>query len=880
MRVLWVKAPFVLRRHPAVLAAITLMALLAALAAASSPLVRAAVESESLKGQLQVMSPLSAGFEVQTAYARLSADTARRAAAMRLARRLPFVGPAVVSSEVDYLTIANQNGVGVEVVPMARTGAVAHVHRLTPPSGDGVWISSLTAQLTRLRPGGTLLLTVYRVGGKLPPVVRLHVAGIYQRLDTDFENPYWANWLRAIVPASADAPPQPQFVLMPHSTFLGVAHAFAPSDLSARYIQNRYEFPVDPAGLTSTGAQRLLKRFAQLRANILRPGSPLGRSLGCFGDTRGGGCNTSSSLDAALAIAANDVAAVSPTISLLSWCGIAIALALCLAAGAFLVRRRGDEVHVVYTRGESVVSFAARTSLEAALPAAVGAACGLGIALLVLRAFAPDGSIASGTEIAAALRALAGFAGAILFVALGSAAAFPRRARPLSRRTLARVPWEVVPLAIAGVLLGVVLAGGGLTHDPSGGTHPRLAVFFVPVLAAAGIAGLGVRAGRRLLGRPRGSLASVFLAVRRLAAARGLLVAVVVASAAAFAMYAYAATLSASLDRSAGEKAFVSNGSDVQAIVDPRETITSPFPFPATIVEVDQLNVSFANGDRVDLIAGDPAALARTLRWGDGWGDDPRPLLGKVKNGPGPLDAIATPGAPSADAIFDQGARIPIRIVGHAALPGTTPDRPALLVSRVALRRAAHRAGVLDPGPQAGGLLWAKGPPRIVEPALIASNLAPAYLTTPSHILDDPSVGAAERSYRYVKAIGIAAAVLSVVALLLYLQARQRSQLIASALVRRMGLAARSDAVAVALEAGAIVAFATVIGGAVAAFTARPLVGHVDALPLYAPAPSYVAPWTSFVVAGAIAVAAAAILGALATVFAARSDVAEALRVA
>lgn len=880
MRILWVKAPLVLRRHPAVLAAVVLMAVLAALAAASSPIVRAAVESESLQGQLRVMSPLAAGFEVQGPYAPLNRDRARRAAATKLARRLPFVGPAVVSSELDNLTIANPNGPGVQVVALARTGAVAHVHHLTHSSGSGVWISSLTAQLTHLRPGGTLLLTVYAVGGTPPPVVRLRVAGIYQRLDTDFENPYWANWLRAIVPASADAPPQPQFVLMPESTFLHIAHAFAPSDPFAKYVQNRYEFPVDPSGITYTGAKVLMHRFASLRDEILRPGSPLGRSLGCSGDTRGGGCNTSSSLDAALAIAGNDMAAVSSTISLLSWCGIVLALALCVAAGVFLVRRRADETHVVYTRGESTFSFAARTALEAVLPAAAGAAAGLGIALLVLHAFAPRGAIGGGTVSSAAWRTAAAFAGAVVCVALGAATAYPRRPAQ-ARHRFVRLPWELLPLAAAGSLLGLVLAGGGLAHDSNGAAHPHLIVFVLPVLGAAGVAGLVVRAVRRALGRRRPSFAAVFLAVRRLAAARGLLVAVVVSSAAAFSMYAYATTLSASLDRTAAEKAFVSNGGDVQAVVDPSNRIITPFPFPAAIVEIDQLNASFPSGARVDVIAGNPKAVAATLRWGSGWSGDPRPLLRKLSvTKDDPLDAIATPGAPSTDAIIDQGARIPVHVIGHAVLPGTTAGRPAIFVSRAALRRVAARLGILDPAPQAAGLLWAKGLPSKVEPALIESDLAPSFLTTPSHILDDPSVGAAERSYRYVKVIGIAAAVLSLIALLLYLQSRQRSQLIATALVRRMGLGAVADAGALALEAAAIVFFATVSGTIVAIFAARPIVGHIDALPLYAPAPIYVAPWAALAASVGAAVAVAACLGAIATAVAARSNVAEALRVA
>jgi hypothetical protein len=879
---LWVKAPLLLRRHPPVLAAVVLMSLLAALAAASPPLVRAGAESQSLKEQVAAMSPLTAGFELVPPLARVDGDAARRAAAEKLARDVPFLGAPVVASTLQYLQIGNADGNGVPVVPMARTGAVAHVHHLASDNGPGVWISSLTAQLTHLRPGGTLRLTVYATATAASPVVSLRVAGIYRRLDTDFENPYWGNWLREIVPASPDSPPQPQFVLMSQQEFLRVVHRFSGAVPLFRYEQNRYEFPVDPTKITFTGAKQLLRRFDGLRSEILRPGSQLGRSLGCFGDVRGGSCSTSSSLDAALAIAASDVAAVSPTISLLSDCGLAIAAALCLAAGIFLVRRRGDETHVVFVRGESAASFAARTAVEATLPAVLGAAAGLGAALLVLGALAPGGTIAGDTVSAAAWRAAGGCVLAVACIAAGAAGAYPRRGGAVHRRVFARVPWEIVPLATAGVLLGVVLSGGGLAHDPSGGTHPRLAVFALPVLAAAGVAGLAVRAARLLL-RPRAAraAAAIFFALRRLGAARGLLVAVVVAAAAAFSMYAYAATLTASLDRSTGEKAYVSNGSDVQAVVDPGNRITSPFPFPAALVEIDQYNASFPSGARVDLVAGDPAALRRTLLWGDGWKNDPRPLLPRLETaGRGPLAAIATPGAPSADAIFDQGARIPIRIVGRAVIPGTSPGRPALLVSREALRRVARRAGISDPGPQAAGLLWAKGDPKIIEPALVASNLAPAFLTRLSQILEDPSVGAAERSYRYVRVIGLAAAVLSLVALLLYLQARQRSQLIASALVRRMGAGAGSDAAALALEAGAIVLFATVIGAAVATAFAKPIVGHVDALPLYAPAPTYVTPWTALIAGAAAATVAAVCIGAVATLIAARSNVAEALRVA
>ena len=868
MRVLWVKAPLLLRRHPPVLAAVVLSIALAALAASAVPLVRAGVESESLSGQLRSMTPLAAGFEIRVQEGRFDGDRARRSAAVRLGRSVRFLGPPVLSSlTTNTIQVAGSAAPGFVVVPLARAGAIGHVRHVTHTAGPGVWIADAMAQVTHLRPGDTLRLTVQGFISR-QRVVALPIAGIYHTLEADRDNPYWANWQHDIRNEDPDSPPPPPFVLMDEASLQRVAAALSP------VVENRFEFPVDPHKLSFADAQRLQHRFRALRQQVVSRAD-----LGC----RPRVCTTSSSLSAALTIASTDVASVGPTISLLSAIGLVIAFGLCVAAGLFLVRRRADEAQVLFVRGEAAGVFASRVGLETLLPALAGLGAGLGVALVALRALAPAGTITGETAGAGAARAAIACAVGLVCVAIGAGLAFPRRTGAHERnRRLLNVPWEAVPLAIAGALLWLVVAGHGVAHDPSGASHPRLAVFLVPVFAVAGAAGLGVRLVRHALAR-RGSSAppEIFLAVRRIAATRGFFVAVVVAAATSFGTFAYAATLASSLDRSVAEKAFVANGSDVQGLVDPLVRVLKPFSFPVAIVEIDDSYAAYPSGERVDLIAGDPHALARTLRWGDGWRNDPRTLLPKVAayRGPG-LAAVATPGAPASDAIVEQGVQIPIHVVGHAPVPGSTAGRPALLVSRAALRRAARKAKILDPPPLATGYLWAKGDPHTIIPALETSKLAPAYLTTLTHIYDDASVGAAKRSYRYVKVIGGAAAVLALVALLLYLQARQRAQLIASALVARMGLSRRRDAAALALEAGSIVLVAAVVGATVAVAAALPIAQHVDALPVYAPSPTATVPWTTIGIGLAAAVVAGALLGALAVALASRSDVAEALRVA
>jgi hypothetical protein len=872
VRVLWVKAPLLLRRHPPVLLAVVLSIALAAFAAAAVPLVRAGVESESLDAQLRSMSPLAAGLEIRVQET-VAGDDGRRAAATRLGRSVRFLGMPVLSSlTTRSIQVAGSAAPGFVVVPLARTGAIAHVEHVTRAVGPGVWIADSMAEVTKLRPGGTLRLTVQGFISR-QRVVALPIAGVYHTLEADRDNPYWANWQQDIRNPDPDSPPPPPFVLMDESSLQRVARALSPS------VENRFEFPVDPRGLSFADARRLQHRFRALHERLLAPGSALGRSLGC----RPRICETSSSLSAALTIASTDVASVSPTISLLSAIGLVIAFGLCVAAGSFLVRRRADEAHVLFARGEGASVFASRTGLEALLPALAGLGAGLGVALLALRALAPAGTVTGETVGAGVARAAVAAAVGLICVAVGAAAAYPRRVGAHERRRhVARIPWELVPLVIAGVLLGLVVGGHGIAHDPTGATHPRLAVFLVPVFAVAGAAGLAVRLVRRALAqRGGGAPPEVFLALRRIAATRGLVVAVVVATATAFGTFAYAAILASSLNRSVAEKAFVANGSDVQGLVDPLVRVIEPFPFPVAVIEIDDSYAALPSGARVDLIAGDPRALERTIRWGEGWSNDPRRLLPAVARYRGPgLAAIATPGSPKIDEIVEQGARIPVHVVGRAPVPGSTAGRPALLVSRAAFHRAAVRAKILDPPPLATGLLWAKGDPRTVIPALERSQLAPTYLTTVAHIYDNASVGAAKRSYRYVRLIGAAAAVLALVALLLYLQARQRTQLIASALVARMGLPRRRDAAALALEAGGIVLVAGFVGGAVATATSSPIAHHVDALPLYAPSPTLTVPWTTLALGLVALTIAAAVLGAAAVAIATRSNVAEALRVA
>ena len=99
--------------------------------------------------------------------------------------------------------------------------------------------------------------------------------------------------------------------------------------------------------------------------------------------------------------------------------------------------------------------------------------------------------------------------------------------------------------------------------------------------------GLAVRLVRPLLrrGKGRGLPVPPYLALRRLGAARGLLVVLAVVSAVSFGAFFYAETLATSLKQTTDEKAYTANGSDVAALVQESEVMPRNFPYPITKIE-------------------------------------------------------------------------------------------------------------------------------------------------------------------------------------------------------------------------------------------------------------------------------------------------------
>ena len=910
---LWRKAPLALVHHQTAFAAVAAAGFLVALAGSSAPLVTTATASAALKNQLVDLSPLATGLEI-TQIASSTRPLAvliheadrRQQAISKLAARLRLERPVFTVESSLPVTLATASG-DVPVRLMARTGVLGHVVLLERTTGAGVWISDFTARIAHLGPGGKLRLSFAAQGGESRPLV-LRVKGIYRALDSTTPSPYWVHFLREILPPGVDPPPPTRYVLLGRDTLLRSARALATSRTVSGEgrgyhfgvgppLTSSAELAVDPQGLTLARARGLSRRFTRLRQQLR--GSSLGGAVGCTGPApslspgslRPPRCTVSSSLSSAVVIANRNASEISPVVKLLSGAAVAIALAFAGAAGVFLVRRRSVEAALHYARGEQISVFGVRTGLELLLPVAVGACCGLGMALALTGVLAPSGSIVGGAVSNALESAAVAAVAALVLAAVTASVVFSQQFDSGARvhRGIRRIPWELPVLAAGGWLLHEVLSGGGLAPSTAtGGDHPTLAVFVFPLLLVAAAAGLAARALRRLLrprpGRGERLATAPFLALRRLSGARGLLTALLVVSAVSFGAYFYAQALATSLDAGVTEKGYIAYGGDAQGFVSNSTTLPPKGPYPMTKLDYGNQAalVGGPNGDYADILAVDASTLGTVIRWYPNWGPDPRPLLpGLARPADGRLPVIVTRDVPpKTTAIWVQGARVPVRVIATAtAFPGMT-STPLVVADRAALLAATRRAGVLDPLSDPPTYVWAKGPPSRVAETLAARPIEATFVTSVDSFRKQSDVIVATRSFSFMQLVAAVSGVLVFLGLVLYLQARQRSQAVASALARRMGLSRRTEVGSLALELGAIMLVAALVGGSVAIAAAGPIVAHIDPLPGDPPAPALALPLAA-IAASAIGLVVVAVAASVFTSWASRrTDIGEALRVA
>jgi putative ABC transport system permease protein len=901
-------------RHPALLSAVTLGAFLLAVAAAAYPLFMSATASELVRGAVARPSitrygagltftfrdlpvePVELLGRSDTTPALLSPTPTDLGEPFReLAATSPVLGDPVESILGNPVVVSAGGRIADQEGRLfSSTGVLDHVEPVAGEDGDGVWIPDLMADQLDLAPGDSI--EIADAGGGLPSA-SVMVDGIYRAV---YLTPggYWFPWASEFrVPSwCVDCGPPPQPILVESGQLLELTET-----LQQRTVLLRLAAPLDSASIALEQARTLRRDEQRVGDRISYPDGDLSASFACcrrffyrplspeapFGVAL---TTYSSSIGLVVDEAERRIVAVEGPARVLAMAGIAVALVVVAAAGAFSVRARRVEAAWLFARGRSAAAVGTKTALETLLPCVAGGVLGYVFAVGAVVAFGPDGPVDRSVFADAAIAAGFAVLGAVVLTALVAGRAYVGVVDPHGRRfahLAGVVPWELAIVALAWVSLDRLREGGAfITDERLDIVRPSLALVAFPFLLFAGIAIFAARLARIGYGwlrRPTTSAPPApYLATRRLAGGGALTMLLVGGAGLCLGTFVHAQVVSRSLHTTVDAKAQVFAGSDVAATVIGTASVPDGFPFPATRVLQVGEGARTPWGRSLDLLAIDPDTFADAAYWTEAFDDrsleDLTSELGADRSGDLPIVLAAGAGL-ELDEIHVGRAALPVDVIARpVAFPGLSSKRPLVVVDEEQL---IERLDLLyNPLARFGAELWIRGEPGPITGALARMEHPPFTITVAEQIKDIPHVAAAIDTFLVVNVLGAVAALLTVVGMLMYLQARQRSQVVSYALSTRMGMRDAQHVRALAIELGIMLGLSFAIGVALAIAAAAVTVPQLDPIPTIPPTPFLILPVTVFVGA-AVVLAAAVWLGAAMTNRRARSaDLGEVMRVA
>lgn len=715
--------------------------------------------------------------------------------------------------------------------------------------GQGVWLSDLTASDLGVKPGDWISLSFE---GMRP--VRVIVAAIYRALFVEPRTAFWHPWDADIYQLCQDCDPPPPFVLLSPDEFSRLStRAGSPTETVS------WQAPIVRGRPLTLDDALALERFTnRFRAEIGDPTNALSRTFPCCHAPLFAGQVTtslSSSIANVIADAEKKSAALEPPGRLLQIAGIIVALAVLAAAGAFVAAARNVEQQLLYSQGTGLSVVTAKACLEAVIPAGLGGAVGLGLAFLLVRTVSVTAPIGASASRQALIGAALAILVSVALLGTVSAVVFLRSSEHHRERfaTFARAPWELVLVALALYAFHRLRTSGAFVQDASPNVRsPSTYLLLFPVLSIAGLAMIGVRfvgAGLRVLRERSGRLASwLYLAIHRLAGGSRMTLLLVSASALCLGIFVQTQTIVRSLETTVEAKAKVFVGSDVQGQMLYETPLPERFTLPITrITRVPQPGTLSPGGEDFDLLAVDPSTLASAAYWYPSFSDvSIQQMARRLAEHAGDRIPIVVAGAGTVtpSALDFDGQDIPVEIVARArAFPGMTSLRPLVVVEADTLVEAF--AGLPNPlasSPGASTEFWVKGDPDRASAALRALTYPPYSILTADQVKDIPEIAAAISSFLVLNGLGLSAALLVVLAMLMYLQARQRSQVVSYGLSLRMGMSHAAHRRSLTVELGTMLCSSYAIGLALGVGAALLILPLLEPLATIPPRPLYVLP--------------------------------------
>ncbi|MFA9444693.1 hypothetical protein [Egicoccus sp. AB-alg6-2] len=845
---------------PVGLATAAAAAVLALAAAVVEPYLAAAGDAATAN-ELARLTPGQAGLTV-TATGRFSAEAAAEVGEQIAGTT--GIDPVGTTVRADPATLIH-DGAEQRMRLVGQAGADLLLDVLEGDPAVGLAVPEPLADDLALRPGDRVTLQ------RGSATVDHRIGAIYRALDPETAPPGLGDLAMATVATGRSTRPLDLVFAAPDVVLDSMVDLRGGAAVSWRV-------PVPPDLTGRSHAAEVRSGLQDVAAAVTDPRTRIGQTIE---NTAGRHVEAAIGLTTVLDEADRAVSAVAAPARIAGFAGQAVALVVVGMTALFAARQRATELRLENVRGRSLPLQGLRAATRA-LPAllagtVVGWAAAVGTIAL---ANAPRGvppPVATGAVGAA----LATVPAALLVVGVTTAVVAGltvRVGRVVRVRRLRRFPWELAALGLAGVAFLQLRSAGGLRSVGGvDGLSPLVLAF--PLLLLVGTVGLAIRVLGRMLPRLRRiggeAGAASFLAIRRLAAARGAGLLLTGAAATALGLVVYTAALSSSLRVAVEEKAIVQLGAAAVAPLGENGVVEG-----TTTVLRNRGRLGPA-GQAVDVLLVDADTFADVAFWRTELVGAPLSglMAGLDRTTGDRLPVLLAGGIEGAPSVLDvPGFLAPLEVVARpATLPGQSSGRPLVVADLGAADAIAADAGRgADWRDRWRGERWAAGADATT--ILVAAGADPDEVASAADVAGRARLVAVAWALGALQALAILATVLALLGVLLFVAVRQRDLQVSYALSRRMGLRPSTHAVALLYEVLALLALALALATALGMLAAAAVTGGIDPLPDLLPAPRVVVPLGAL---GGVLVAlvVAGGLGAVTLQRAAdRADVAEVLR--
>jgi putative ABC transport system permease protein len=863
----WRRAPRLLWRRPRVVATVAGACAVLATSLAGVPLFLSSAGSESVEVQAADRCPRDTG----ATYRFFETPAGSGTPPHNPLTPVDKLTPATSWVRLDGVRLADEDGSpGTAAFVLSRDDVFDHIEVVDGPSGDGVWITDRAATITGLGPADPATIDG----------IPLRVAGVYRDLSGTEVDDYWCSQADMLLLRGPEREPPPPVVIADRQTLAELA-----IDLELDGVEGAWEAGLRD-GLTVSDTGNLVDELACGTATAPELGwcggvpppaaeaDPSDFVAGAFGS------HLPFVFDRAQAIQRSVGGGVWPVAGFAALAGIG----LVAASASLWFDRRRREVTLLTVRGVAPSGLGLKAVLEMAGPLAIGCAGGVGLAYLLVVWLGPSPVIepaAIGRAAVAGVLAAAVAALTVGFVVAGLVRVHHGRARRWG--WLAAIPWEL-GLAVATLVSYRRLGEWGVPLSQGADvTRVDVVGLLFPVLFLVTAVAVIVRLLFLALGPVRSASSGwptpLYLAVRRVSRYRLAAIGLVAASALAGGVLGYAATLNRSLDATLQAKAKTFIGSDTSVRLADDEELPPELASRATEVDVYR-GAWVDDGERqgVTVLGIDPDTLEQAAFWDPTFSDASladifERLSSPSQGGPVPAIVVGTELGPIAEAgIHSNGTtRFDIEQVADAqAFPGMKRGSPTMIVAASALGDLGIDGSITE--------VWVRGERLRTLAALDAAGTRYDEQLRVADVVDRVSFLTVSWTFGFMQSLGIAAGLLVVGGLAVYLDARRRDRVLGYGFARRMGLTSRQHRRALFVELSASVVVGCWLGLVAALVGAWLAHDRIDPVPGFRPTPLFRPALAIALALAAVALVVAVVTSLLAQRRADRDDPVEVLR--